>query len=610
MSNMGNSDLDSPMAHSVEQDNNASPTKDNRVAMAKANSIPEHGHDDTSAGHETNSHPEADTIEANSNGVLCNPVNLSHPFSRSCSPTEQQNYETFRSPINDSRGYYANALRRRELGSASPPPSLQRRVAPRLNDTSPPYLPKSVHDDSSTRAHRASPGPPNGREYDDDEMDEDSPPRCAPPQSPYDNVGSGTPRRPAGYGGRTIRRESFGEINQQEQPDPYVGVDPSMESFDDGSEIYNHVLGGREPYPSPSQLVQDVYRPGSHGPDVRNVGHFDKHGENSFRQRRQRGESRFYHPSQHSRGDFNRCHIIPPDAFRQPSEHDETDSSQPQLKRFDVLHGPGEPLTNGEDELLFVQEYSPTASTSKKQEGTGIGSRGVRPYKRLFSHETYVNGAPLRASIPVAAGKKRKFAEEFEDGGRFNQPGAVLDPSRYSGDPSINWGLNQDPPSIPQIAVSDAALLKRGLTRGAKEKVCKRGYGANDPENVNIVNMKEDGMSFAEIVEVLNETRVANGRAPSLSVCGVTSRYNRTAPLLFAAEGKQFIPLSKRGKGQVLADGPLYEKPVWNDQLDLVLAQVVKDVDKDKWNRVAMEYNRRTGKNISAQSAALRHTIL
>tara|TARA_R110002060_G_scaffold51513_3_gene62522 strand:+ start:18 stop:842 length:825 start_codon:yes stop_codon:yes gene_type:complete len=263
---------------------------------------------------------------------------------------------------------------------------------------------------------------------------------------------------------------------------------------------------------------------------------------------------------------------------------------------------------------LFVpeQEYRSNASTSEKQAGTGIGNRGGRPHKQLFSHDTFIKDAPFRASAsaPMIIGRKRKATNDLEESGRFNQPGAVLDPSRYSGDPAINWGLNQEPPSVPQGAVSDAALLKRGLTRGAKEKVCKRGYGANDPENVNIVNMKEDGMSFAEIVEALNETRVANGRAPSLSVCGVTSRYNRTAPLLFAAEGKQFIPLSKRGKGQVLADGPLYEKPVWNDQLDLILAQVVKDVDKDKWNRVAMEYNRRTGKNISAQSAALRHTIL
>ncbi|KAH9221360.1 hypothetical protein DL95DRAFT_382256, partial [Leptodontidium sp. 2 PMI_412] len=65
----------------------------------------------------------------------------------------------------------------------------------------------------------------------------------------------------------------------------------------------------------------------------------------------------------------------------------------------------------------------------------------------------------------------------MEQGGpRFNQPGLSLGPSRYSGDPSVGWGLNQDPPSVPQTSVSDAALLKRGLTRGAKEKVCKRGY--------------------------------------------------------------------------------------------------------------------------------------
>ncbi|PVH82663.1 hypothetical protein DL98DRAFT_653054 [Cadophora sp. DSE1049] len=586
MSNIGKSDLGNPLIRSVEQDDNASPAKDSSNEMAKANNISEHGRDDTSAEPKTNDNLDPDSIEINSNGHLRSPVHLSHPLSRSCSLTEQQNYQTFRSPINDSRGYYANALRRRELGSASPPPSQQRRVAPHLNNPSPPYLSKSIHDDSSTRAHRASPGPQIGRDQSDVEIDEQSPARYAPSQSPYHNFQAGPPSRAAaGYGGRTLERESFGERNQQAQSDPYVGVDTSMDLFDDESDIYNGSLGGRE-YPSPSQLVQSGYHPRFQIPQFGDREKFVQNGETDHRQREKRVSQ-----------------------SRRPVENDEQGFDQRRIHQNDTFHGP--PFLNDENETLFIPDIHPKVNAAKKQ-AVDIGSRGGRPYKQLFSHETYLYGTPYRASVStsVAAGKKRNAMEALQDGGRFNQPGAVLDPSRYSGDPSLNWGLNQDPPSVSQTAVSDAALLKRGLTRGAKEKVCKRGYGANDPENVNIVNMKEDGMSFAEIVEALNETRVANGRAPSLSVCGVTSRYNRTAPLLFAAEGKQFIPLSKRGKGQVLADGPLYERPVWNDQLDLVLAQVVKDIDKDKWTRVAMEYNRRTGKNISAQSAALRHTIL
>ncbi|KAK0129107.1 hypothetical protein ONS95_001046 [Cadophora gregata] len=567
MSTTGNPDSDNSIVRSVEQDHNGAPAKDSNNDVARDINTLEHAQDYMNADPTTQNDPNPDSAEINSDSVLRGPIHLSHSFSRSCSPVEQQNYRTFRSPINDSRGYYANALRRREFGSASPPRLQRRRITLRLENPSPPHLPAALHDDSSTRAHGASPRPQLGRDQSDVESDEQSPARYVRREASYvDFQSSPRPRAVAGYGGRIFQRECFGGRNQKAQSDPYVGVDTNMEPFDDESNVHNESIGGHKTFSSPSELALEFYRSGSQGPHTRGLGNYD----NGVSQGRQGEATQFYHPAQNKQGGLDGCQAIQFNRFRRPSGYREGSGNR-KSNQSDGSSRPRQSLTNDADEF-----------------------KDDRP----------------RASTSAAAGKKRKAVDVFEDGGHFNQPGAGLAPSRYSGDPSVNWGLNQDPPSVPQIAVSDAALLKRGLTRGAKEKVCKRGYGANDPENVNIVNMKEDGMSFAEIVEALNETRVANGHAPSLSVCGVTSRYNRTAPLLFAAEGKQFIPLSKRGKGQVLGDGPLYEKPVWNDQLDLVLAQVVKDIDKDKWARVAMEYNRRTGKNISAQSAALRHTIL
>ncbi|TAQ91034.1 hypothetical protein B7494_g645 [Chlorociboria aeruginascens] len=152
----------------------------------------------------------------------------------------------------------------------------------------------------------------------------------------------------------------------------------------------------------------------------------------------------------------------------------------------------------------------------------------------------------------------------------FNDPGRNLEQSRYSG-ANIPWGMNLLPKTVPQSAVTDAALIKRNLKRGNGEKVCKRSYGANDPENIAIVNMKEnDHLSFAEIVRRLNDKRIETGKNPGLSVCGVTSRYNRTAPLLFAAQGKAFVPLSERRKGET-NHGEWIERPKWTDEMDVAL---------------------------------------
>ena len=48
-------------------------------------------------------------------------------------------------------------------------------------------------------------------------------------------------------------------------------------------------------------------------------------------------------------------------------------------------------------------------------------------------------------------------------------------------------------------------------------------------------------LTFEEIKAKMNEERIKQGRKPKLTVCAVTSRYNRTAPILLAAEGTIFV---------------------------------------------------------------------
>lgn len=242
------------------------------------------------------------------------------------------------------------ALRRRELGSASPPPSQQRRVAPRLNNPSPTHLPKSMTDASSTRANRASTVSQNGPVQSDSEIEQQSRGRHASPRSPYDSsISDSALHITDGYGGRDLRRESFGGDRQRSLPDPYVGVDASMEPFDDESDIYNDSLGGREQYSFPSQLVPDVYRQDSQDPHSHNAGHTDEGNENGVMQGRPRDDWQFYHSAHHPEDSGNRCHMIGYEKRRLPRGYDDTGSDHNRLSQFDAFHRPGQALTNGED---------------------------------------------------------------------------------------------------------------------------------------------------------------------------------------------------------------------------------------------------------------------
>jgi hypothetical protein len=191
----------------------------------------------------------------------------------------------------------------------------------------------------------------------------------------------------------------------------------------------------------------------------------------------------------------------------------------------------------------------------------------------------------------------------------FNNIGRSLRESRYAG-AANEWNINQDPPMVPQEEVTDAALLKRGLTRGNGPNICKRGYGANDPENIAIVNMREsEGMNFDQIKDEMNRRRIEAGRDPILTTTGVTGRYNRTAPLLFAAQGEVFVPLSKRG-GKNRPNPSGENKMAWDDALDVELVSCVKEIEAKKWDEVAKLFNEKTGKTINFLQAAQRHGML
>lgn len=110
----------------------------------------------------------------------------------------------------------------------------------------------------------------------------------------------------------------------------------------------------------------------------------------------------------------------------------------------------------------------------------------------------------------------------------------------------IDRFVRQKIPRSPPIAKKRRLLYPQG------SEVHKGGFGAIDSENVWIVNLKDvDKLSYPEIVKIVNNRRIKEGRNPSLTVNAVTSRYNRNAPLFYVRWENKLVSTLAR---QVLPD--------------------------------------------------------
>ena len=183
-------------------------------------------------------------------------------------------------------------------------------------------------------------------------------------------------------------------------------------------------------------------------------------------------------------------------------------------------------------------------------------------------------------------------------------------PSRSSGVVLANSKgpyLNKAPQLAPQRPVTEASLLKRGLTKLGEATMSRRASGANDPENITIVNLVDNhGKKWSEVAEILNGARIAKGLQPSFTANGVHNRYNRNAPLLTAAEGREFIPVRERNSKAPNSA----TSPAWTPELDKLLVEIIQIVDAEKWPRVALLFNQASGMDVTAETVAYRNSLI
>jgi hypothetical protein len=180
--------------------------------------------------------------------------------------------------------------------------------------------------------------------------------------------------------------------------------------------------------------------------------------------------------------------------------------------------------------------------------------------------------------------------------------------SRYSGGVEP-WPCNSYPEAVSRRHVSDAALLKRGLPLTNRKKVIKRAYGVNDPENIAIINMKDNqGLSWQEIVDRLNEKRVAEGKTKFLTVTAVANRYSRNCPVLMSAAGIKFIPLSVRRN---MANGEVEAPRIdWTKDNDVTLVTLFNAYEVSRWETLAEEFTGETGIEVHPAEVARRYSAI
>lgn len=301
-------------------------------------------------------------------------------------------------------------------------------------------------------------------------------------------------------------------------------------------------------------------------------------------------------------------------------KHDETDEED-----HEMLDGSEQEddetqyeSANSDEEGLFVSEQekisrrTPQTPKTAQRQRTNRNRHNSSPIAPRFRSDIHHQNTRNRSDqSPLSRTEARKKIAEFppmyDDKPIETSLGKGYGPSRYSGARDLAWHTNKMPDEPSRIErVSKAALLKRGLEEGEEETVLHRGYGASDPENIEIVNLKDaKGYSFVEIADILNRKRVAEGRDPKLTSTACNGRYNRTAPIIYESRGEEFVPISQRKKSNPASarhgmprDPGYLDGASWNGELDEVLVEIVRQYDKEKWDVVKGRFEQRTGMRV------------
>jgi hypothetical protein len=140
----------------------------------------------------------------------------------------------------------------------------------------------------------------------------------------------------------------------------------------------------------------------------------------------------------------------------------------------------------------------------------------------------------------------------------------------------------------------------------------RRSKGANDPENIDIVNWYDNhNMTFADIARQLNGRQEARGQPGTFTPNSIHNRYNRCAPIIYRAHGRVFVAIKDRKKHapeELEAMGS--QSIVWNPLKDQCLRQMVEEYEAKKWDSIAEAFTAATMERVSAGTVSTRYGMM
>jgi len=223
---------------------------------------------------------------------------------------------------------------------------------------------------------------------------------------------------------------------------------------------------------------------------------------------------------------------------------------------------------------------------------------------------------------PIVAGSNmygeadfdQQFGDDSEDGAGSPDAGAMdgVMSNAFPANSHSGSGFNNDPSPMP------ASKNKLKTHSKPKHKVGKlaprKPRGAMDPDNILIVDFYDNqDMEFDAIAEYLNNQYKESGKPPVFTTNSVHNRYNRSAPVIYKADGRVFVPISARKHHTQeeldnMSNG--INTTQWTPQMDQLLRNLEATYQRSKWQFVADKFNETTGESLTATAISTRFGML
>lgn len=273
-------------------------------------------------------------------------------------------------------------------------------------------------------------------------------------------------------------------------------------------------------------------------------------------------------------------------------------------------------IANPDNALFVLSETSAESEAPSPAKATARGGKTTRARKNTCAGKDPLFDENGRVYKPRRKGRGRPSSGSIRNAPEFESSRAKLDaalkeknpngPEKIPSRPTRKalWETHTALSLVSADSVPKASLKKRGISDTGAENVCIKQTGANDPENIRIVNLKDvEGKSFEEIATIINDERIEKGGYPNQKANTVNCRYNRTAPHLYQMQGIPFVRITDRAQaGGRYKYSKEQEKLIWDTEMDDALIEIEHEYRHSKWFIISKKFGKKTGHDWASET--------